>query len=172
MRTVTQGPSLIGFWGQAKTPGQDQAPPWVRVVETEGGLHPFWCDVSLPDSSVLPHCLPTAAGELWGAPSEIPHPGLPEEPRVLPTRAPIHFPQRAEGTQCSLAAEGAGGETADVSTNVAWPTSKTWCSAKTKPTQHVLYDCLHKIWRQAEINGNAIHSGWREKQPKCPSVNE
>lgn len=36
MRTVTQGPSLSGFWGQAKTPGQGQAPPWVGVVETEG----------------------------------------------------------------------------------------------------------------------------------------
>lgn len=142
MRTVTQAPSLWVL-GTGQDSWARPGPAMGRSCGDWGGLHPVWCDVSPPDLSILPHCLPTTAGELWGAPSEISHPGLLEEPRVLTTRAPIHFPPRAEGTQCSLAAEGAGGKTADVSTNMAWPTSKTWCSAKTKPTQHILYESIY-----------------------------
>ena len=56
MRTVTQGPSLSGFWGQAKTPGEGQALPWVGVVETEG--------VYTQSGVVCPHptCLPARRG--------------------------------------------------------------------------------------------------------------
>ena len=135
-------------------------PSMGRNCRDWGGLHPIWCDVSPHDSSILPHCLPTSARELWGAPGKISHLDLLGEPSVLPTRTPIPLPQGAEGTQCSLPAEGAGGKTANVSSNMARPTSKTWCSSKTKPKRaYTVWLHLYKIWRQAKINVSTIHNG-------------
>lgn len=142
MRTVTQGPSLSGFWGQAKTPGQGQAPPWVGVVETEGVY--THSGVMCPYLTRLSYR--TAFQQQPGSFVEL----LVRSPTRVFLRSrgscPAEPPSTSHRRHPVLpGSRGRWRKTAEVSTNMAWPTSKTWCSAKTKSTQHILYDYLHKI---------------------------